>query len=547
MVSVGIDIGNYSIKVVEIEATNRGYKVNRFLKIPLSIDPNKDKEIEILDALRNLAQEYDPANTKFVLGVALNLLTVRPLSFPFKERHKILKSIPFELEDDIPIPQEETLFTAKVIEYIGIQTEVLALACPKKVVENRIKLSNDCNFPLDVLSVNSFALANLFTSWQEAPPQSEAKEDFDMVEPAEVLLDFGHKVTHLLVLRKGMIVEVRDFDWGGFDLANSLATHKSLHISEAIRELEKQDLLLVSHETATQEQIKTSDNLKQEIDKFTRQLKLTLLELKSQYHLNYVKGTILGGVSQLKNFNAFLTQKTDVPYRRADILSLIPEESQHISSTEGSLASIAIGLAIEGIKKPKNPAINLRLGEYKKESQTFQLYINKWSHTLSVLIAAFIFLLIYGMLRENFTLQMADKAEDALRAQGEQILGEKRIRVSLQKVNQYIKKQKQIQKNIKMTENLQHIKSALDVLTLVSQKVPPRNVVNINVKNFKLENENLRLEGEVKSPASLNQLQKALENIALAKKVEKATSTLKAQPGWMPFAYEMKIQRREGS
>ena len=353
MISLGIDIGSYGIRVAEVEALNKGYRINRFLKIPLSIDPNKDKEIEILDALRNLAQEYDPSTTKFVLGVHQNQVTVRRLNFPFKERHKIIKSLPFELEDDIPISQENAVFNAKVIEYIGNTTEVLAIACPSEVVEKIIQLSLDCNFPLDIIGINNLAIANLFTSWYEAPPTTEGtvEETQEVVAPAEIIIDIGHSISNLIVLKNGQVIEVRDFDWGGNDVAKALATLKSKHFTEAVREIENSDLLLLNHDIATEDQIKTSDCIKLEINKFTKQLKLVLLELKSLYNLNYVKGTLVGGFSSLKNIAPYLTQKTEIPFKKIDIRTLVPNAQNVMTTNEGLIATTAIGLAIEALKK----------------------------------------------------------------------------------------------------------------------------------------------------------------------------------------------------
>ena len=548
MISLGIDIGSYGIRVAEIEATNKGYKLNRFELIPLSIDPTKDKEIEILDALRNLAQEYDHTNTKFVLGVHQNQVTLRRLNFPFKERHKILKSLPFELEDDIPISQDDAVFNAKVIEYIGNTTEVLAIACPNEVVENRIQLSNDCAFPLDILSVNNLAISNLFTNWWESPPTQEEEvegEENQIAQPAEIILDIGHQISNLIVLKKGLVVEVRDFDWGGADMANALASKKSMHFSEAVREIENNDLLQINNDIATQEQIDISNTIKKEIDSLAQQLKLTLLELKSLYNLNYVKGTLVGGLSSLKNITPYLTQKTEIPFKKVDIRSLVPEAQNILSTKEGLAATTAIGLAIEGLKKPKNPAINLRIGDFKQQSQTINLLIEKWGHTLSVAAAIFVFFVIFGMLRESFTESMAEKAETSLREHGAQILELKPIKVSLRKVKKHIAAQKKLQKNLKMTENLQSINSAMDILTLVSKKTPGRQNLNINVKTFSLQNQSLRIEGEYKATSKIVQLQKALESIAIKNKVNTPKSSLKAQRGWKPFAFDLKINRRE--
>ncbi len=69
MISVGIDIGRSSVKVAEAEAVARSFVVKRFIEYPLSLDPNKDKKIEVIDILRNLVPQYNTEQTKFVFCV----------------------------------------------------------------------------------------------------------------------------------------------------------------------------------------------------------------------------------------------------------------------------------------------------------------------------------------------------------------------------------------------------------------------------------------------------------------------------------------------
>lgn len=96
-----------------------------------------------------------------------------------------------------------------------------------------------------------------------------------------------------------------------------------------------------------------------------------------------------------------------------------------------------------------------------------------------------------------------------------------------------------------MTESLQSINSAMDILSLISNKTPSNKNLNINVKIFQLQNENLRMEGEIKNSNSLKLLENALKSVAIGNNVEKAGSLLKAQTGWLPFAYDLKVNRRE--
>ncbi|MCB0407927.1 MAG: pilus assembly protein PilM, partial [Bdellovibrionales bacterium] len=69
MISVGIDIGSFSIKVVEIDASLKPFVINRYKEFALSQDPNRDRKIEIVDILRNLIEEYHSTSAHFVLSL----------------------------------------------------------------------------------------------------------------------------------------------------------------------------------------------------------------------------------------------------------------------------------------------------------------------------------------------------------------------------------------------------------------------------------------------------------------------------------------------
>src|SRR6185312_10464049 len=130
--SVGIDIGTYSVKVAKVRSTNRGYECIGTSEYPLSQDPNKDTQIEIIEIIRDIHTRYGEDSPRIVIGAHQYEVSWRRREFPFKERHKILKSLPFELEDDIPFSSDNSVFDAKITHLIGNKAEVLAVACPKE-------------------------------------------------------------------------------------------------------------------------------------------------------------------------------------------------------------------------------------------------------------------------------------------------------------------------------------------------------------------------------------------------------------------------------
>ena len=142
---------------------------------------------------------------------------------------------------------------------------------------------------------------------------------------------------------------------------------------------------------------------------------------------------------------------------------------------------------------------------------------------------------------------MLEKAEDTFREQGSQILEErKKVRVTLKKAQKHIKKQNKLQKNLKMTEDLQYINSAMDILNNVSNKIPNRKTLNLNITRFQLNNENLKIEGEVKGQPALKRLEGILKSLAIKSQIKKVSTSVKAQSGWQAFAFDLKVQRREG-
>src|SRR3954471_5369719 len=106
MISIGVDIGSYSIKIAEVESTSRSYVIRRVQEFPLSLDLTKDRKIEIIDTLRTLFEQFDSDKMHFVFSVAQKSVSARLVQFPFREKFKIQRAVASQLEDDLPFSQE---------------------------------------------------------------------------------------------------------------------------------------------------------------------------------------------------------------------------------------------------------------------------------------------------------------------------------------------------------------------------------------------------------------------------------------------------------
>ncbi len=554
--SVGIDIGTYSVKVAKVRSTNRGYECIGTSEYPLSQDPNKDTQIEIIEILRDVHARYIEPGASLVIGAHQYEVSWRRREFPFKERHKILKSLPFELEDDIPFSSENSVFDAKITHFIGNKAEVLAVACPKEHLIKTLKRVEDVGLSVDIVSVDGFAFSNLFEEWREAPWAYPAlTEAPETPEPSQVdlAINIGHRSSTVAIIKDGYLLDVRHIDWGGRDLAELIAQRYSIPYLEALKELKKKAYILMNNEGASREQVALSEVIKSAVDNFAQKLQLTLFELKSLYKVQYRQAILVGGVSQLRNLGPYLTQKTEVAMNRLAKLDMIPQlDFGH--SPNGEVAFVtAIGLGVEGIKRPKNPPLNLLRGEFAKQSQSLQVFWDRWGHSMKVASAAFLVLCIWSFVRDDFTSSNIDASAAALHQQAENVMGAKGPRVTNRAIHDFIRDQNEKAKLRDMLESLQSMNSALDVMTRLTAVQPmsksygpQHNLSGLNIADLRINGEDVVMTGQAASSSIIAHLEQALRALARDGKIHRLTVQMTTKRGYQAFRYRLRVSRRSG-
>src|SRR5690606_3556537 len=107
---------------------------------------------------------------KVIVGLPQISVISRHKVFPFRERIKIARSLPFELEDETPFDQDEAQFDFKTIQTTKSAAEVLAFIAPDETITQTLNILETAFIDPDLLSVESAATSNLFENWSEPPP-----------------------------------------------------------------------------------------------------------------------------------------------------------------------------------------------------------------------------------------------------------------------------------------------------------------------------------------------------------------------------------------
>lgn len=560
MRSVGIDIGSISIKIAEVETSSTSYVLRDFVELPLTTEPGVDNRIEIVDHLRKISAHFGN-QVRYVFSIPQERLAVRSINFPFKQKHNILRSLPAELEDDIPFDQDSAVFDAKIVRTSGNTAETLAFACPKGQIEELLKVANEAGIEPDIVSVDTAVMSNIFETYllppREIPgPQaikaeaematvaSEATNNAEQTQGCQLILNIGHRRTLIAVIYRNTLLTTRTISRGGHDIVEGLRRGYNLPYVEALKGLQEKGFILTSPDNASQDQIEFSSIISAGLKPLSDELKLTLLELKSQLGTSFTQVLLTGGVSRMMNITPYMTRELEIPCNLLRHLERIPKVEAEMSAglEFGSLP--AIGLAIEGLKRPRNPAVNLLRGDFGKQSQTFKVFMERWGSSLKVAGLVLALFYVYSFLRSDFASSLeaasrkvlSDTARDSFALKGPDAR-EQRLRTFIREKRQEIEAKKAI-------AELQGLNSGLDIVKKLSENAPDKNTLPVDVRTFMLKNDNLIVEGEITTRAQAELVRGLLQSISVDRQVAEMTPTISPKAGRLVFAYKVRVARK---
>lgn len=582
---LGVDIGSTSIKVAELETNAKGFALANFFEITIDTvaapGEARDLQLDVIDALRKLAAQYDPKETRWVFGVSQSRVSLHEKKFPFRERAKIQKSLAFELEDDIPFDVDETVFAAKIVEFDGPLSEVLTIACPKDAVREVLALATDSGIDPEIVSVEGLALANLFTNW-EAAPQEKLQAATDA--PINMVLQLGHDHSVLLFMRDRTLIGARSLQWGGAEIAAVLSAKLGFSTAEAHQFLAEKSFILLNSTGATREQLIVSNTITIAIDDLVRELRLTMIDFQSRYKAEFSRLEITGGAAQLQNLMPYLSAQLEIPTSLAQPLEELKQVRIELTPRLSLVGGLAVGLALEALKRSSAPAVNLRVDDFQRENVKLIQFWQDWGAPIQAAIAAFVILCAYAVVRDTMTDSLLANAEQHLSEMATKVAGLKGNAANETGIRGYITKAKKQIADRQALDQVEDLNSALDIMAQLAQKLPVTPVASaapvtsaaassagsvgakpnsagqtvatgaqssapgIEVNHLAIDNEDLIIEGHIlgsQTPTTVKLLEAALSEIGKQKSLQKQPVGAVAPAPGAPFSYKLKVARRD--
>lgn len=551
MKSVGIDIGSSSLKVCEVLQTSKGIQVLRFEEWPLGQNPSHDINLEIHELLSTLSSRYGSNQTKVVAAIRQDRVSVRSKNFPFSDRLKILKSLPFELEEDLPFSSETAIYDARVIRQAGPTSELLACAIPKRSVVEILEKISSSGLSIQILTAEGLAFANSYIDWQSAPPLSPAPT-IDLLDDAKKIeiaprilhlqLQLGHEHSLVCAFENNQLVAVRSVLWGASNIVKAIARKYEIPEIEAAQELKSKAFILPNKDNASYDQVVFSDTISGQFKDFCRELRLSILEIETELHGKVISAEYTGGLAGVLNLSAFLTQSLELQVNRSSPLAGFQTLFEKTPAIENSIGT-ALGLALEGLRKPKNPALQFLRGELAPKNESMQIFFQTWKSTFACAASLVVLFFIYSYLRESFSLSLNERATEQIQIQAKSVAKLTSKQANESGVKKYIRDKRKRAQELKQLEGLAKMNSALEVLRNISDSAPGKSQAGIDIKVFKIEDSKIYMMGIARNPNEKNALQKSLTSIAKNGKVDNQPANSSPGALGVPFAFQFQVDR----
>lgn len=553
MRSIGIDIGEYSIKVVELIQNKKNISVNQIHEKVLNLNStDQDREIEAIEFIRALVISQDFSNSRVVMAVRQDKVTSRYKVFPFSDRLKIQKSLSFEMEEDIPFDTDACVFEAKLIRTQGPSADVLANAVPKRHIESLISLAADFGIELHLVSIEGLAFANLIESWDQSAPAVPADFIIEEVEEKpkkkiQIVLNIGHKKTLFTAFEKNRLIFTRSLFWGGDQLVQDIIKRFQVPAADAVKTLQTQGQLLLSKKGASFEQSQLSDILSKSLRELVRDLQMSLLELQSEHHAEATDIYLTGGVSLLQNLGGFLTQHLEIKCNPAPLLQNYVESFAALGLDAGqgmdARFNLAVAYALEAYKKPRNPATNLLKGDFAKQNNQLKFLWQRWGAVAKVAGASLVVLFFWSSFREGFSTDLLEKGDSALKTQATKVARLPKRQANEAGVKKYIRENKKKANELKLISQVAKLNSALEVLKKVSDAAPNREQLKVDIMNFQVKDDLVQIIGYANSKREIDLFTQSLKSITVDGRVNLQPATLSNVPNRTAFNLTFKTDR----
>lgn len=231
---VGLDIGSYSIKAVELKIKEKGdttrYEVQKIGYEPLPHDAIVEGTIidstAVNETIKLLFENARISSRDVAIAISGNSVIIKKIALPAMDEQELAESIIWEAKHNIPYNYEETNVDYHVIRSPRSaegMVDILLVAAKKDKIANYSNAVSMARKNLVAIEVDIFSLINAF--------EINYPEIFK--EKTVALVNMGANITNVGIVERGVPQLFRDLALGGYFFTENIRKELNVSFEEA--------------------------------------------------------------------------------------------------------------------------------------------------------------------------------------------------------------------------------------------------------------------------------------------------------------------------
>jgi type IV pilus assembly protein PilM len=231
---IGLDLGSTHVRAAEVQPGRGGVAgkhvptLTRYAQVPLPLGAVRDGEVAdpeaVTAALQQLWAEGRFSSRDVNIGVGNQRVVVRELELPWMPLPQIRASLPFQVQELIPMPVEEALLdyypTGERDGATGRLVTGMLVAATRDTVRANLMAVESAGLRPRMVDLNPFALLRALARGDHAAS-------------TVALVEIGARITQVVIVAHGVPRFVRMLPSGGQNVTDAVAAALGIASSEA--------------------------------------------------------------------------------------------------------------------------------------------------------------------------------------------------------------------------------------------------------------------------------------------------------------------------
>lgn len=343
---VGLDLGSYALKAVEVVRSNGGPRVVRMAMAQtppgavaegVATDP-----VALAPAIRALLAEAGIRGKRVATALGGEAVIVRELKLPEMPPAELEQAVAFEAERYLPAGVKEVSRDFQVLGKIPeeSQLDILLVAARKELIDQQVAPLEKSGITPTILEVTPFSML-----------RAVAQPDGD--DRAVVYVDLGAESSDIIIMEGSRLRLARNIALGGNALTRAVAEALSLEFSAAQTLKEQRGQMLLAGDRPDDPTVgAVYEAILPVMGSIVTEIRRSLDFYVARSRGRVITKVVLaGGTAKLRNLAPFLSEELILPVEVGNPFATCPADPSfppEYLTDVGPMMAVAIGLALRG-------------------------------------------------------------------------------------------------------------------------------------------------------------------------------------------------------